>query len=204
MLALALLLPALGAVLMLRARKRSRIETPPQAIVLLLREPSLIDSSQMAAAFSRASGRDVAVSGPIPHRAPAGKLPPGDWVAGSPPHFLAQIDGTQFLVNAIPARYVRDAAAPPWSVADPAIHDAVAAHTAWLSAEILHPEAVTLENYRIVSRVLASFVGENCLALFHPPLGLLALCSVRTADALRSDLPVQAVFGEPTAPTPSR
>ena len=45
---------------------------------------------------------------------------------------------------------------------------AIENHRAWLSAEILHPEAVPPENYRIVGRVLVARIGPECVALYHP------------------------------------
>ena len=195
MLALALLLPAAGLVLMLRARKRHAIQPPPEAIVVLLREPAVIEPREMADAFSRAAGCEVTVAGPIPQRRPSDRLPPGNWLWGEAPHFLVQTGTTLFLVNLLEARYISDPDAPPWSLAPGEVRDAVAAHTAWLSAEILHPESVSLENYRIVGRVLANFTGENCLVLFHPPLNRFALYTYGTEASLRSDMPVQAVFG---------
>lgn len=195
MLALALLLPAVGLLLMLRARNRIADSAPPAAIVVLLREPAVIEPRAMADAFSRAAGCEVTVAGPIPQRRPSDKLPPGDWLWGEAPHFLVQTGNTLFLVNLLAARYISDPGAPPWSLDPGEVRDAVAAHTAWLSAEILHPESVSLENYRIVGRVLANFTGDNCLVLFHPPLNRFALYSHGTESSLRSDMPVQAVFG---------
>src|SRR2546421_4439667 len=41
-------------------------------------------------------------------------------------------------------------------------------HQAWLSVEILHPEAASAANYRIVAQVIAELLSVDCLALFHP------------------------------------
>lgn len=77
----------------------------------------------------------------------------------------------------------------------PLHHAAMREHKAWLSMDILDPESVTPENYRIIGRVLAHLAGPDCLALYHPPSGKLVPCLAETGTKLSSDDPIQAVFG---------
>ncbi|MEP7367506.1 MAG: hypothetical protein ABI972_29965, partial [Acidobacteriota bacterium] len=202
-------LAAVAVLFVLRLRKASAVLPPSQAIVMLLREPEPIEARQLASAFSRAAGCPVAVAGPIPQRSKlSDPLPPGDWIAGALPSFLAKVGRLQVIVVMYEAKYISDPDAPPWSISDKAVRDAVAAHTAWLSVEIVVPETVVEADYRIPARVVASLLGENCLALYFQPQSRFALRSEGTSYALRSDTPIQAVFGPPgdslTTPRPSR
>ena len=69
-------------------------------------------------------------------------------------------------------------------------------HQAWLSVEILHPEAASAANYRIVAQVIAELLSVDCLALFHPESRKLAPAQAsETLAKLRAPHPITAVFG---------
>lgn len=197
----------LAAVLVLRARRSKRVLPPSQTMVALLRKPEPLDTRLLASLFSLAAGCPVSPAGPIPQRRQlSDPLPPGDWVAGTPPTFLAKIGPLQILVSMHEARYIADPSAPPWSIANPEMLEAVAAHTAWLAIEIIVPERATEADYRTPARVLAALLKENCLALYFHSRARFALYTDGTKSSLRGNSPVQAVFGpfdDPTAPTPS-
>ncbi len=202
-------LAAVAVLLVLRSRKSSGVLPPSQEIVLLLREPEPIEARQLAAAFSRAAGCAVSYLGPSPQRKKlSDPLPSGDWVAGELPGFLVKVGELQVLVSTFEAKYIADPDAPPWSITNKEIRDAVATHTAWLLVEIGVPAPAKEADYRIPARALASFLSENCLVPYYQPRSRLALRTEGTSYALRSDTPIQAVFGPLdaplTTPTPSR
>ena len=101
---------------------------------------------------------------------------------GRSPSFLAKSGETLFPINSVPAPYF-----PPST--------SFANHRAWLSAEILHPESETPENYRIVGRVLAELIGPDCVALYHPESKRVVPANLeRTTELLRSEDPIAATF----------
>jgi uncharacterized protein YegJ (DUF2314 family) len=122
-----------------------------------------------------------------------------DFVISVPPSFIATVDGVAFLVNNISRPYVKDAGQMSLGIHERRLRTAVAEHQAWLSVEILHPQAVTPENYRIVGRVVAGLIGMECLALYHPPSGKLVPSRLdETIALLQSEDPITSVFGDTT------
>ena len=186
MLALTLLLPAIGIWLWLIARRRHLARPPPMAIVLLLRSPRPINAQLLAGLLSKETGRTIAATTIDAATIPDDTKPANDTVIGMSPHFVVVVDGTFFMVHNLPKPYGGAV---------------VTEHAAWLSMDILHPEAVSIENYRIVGRVLSHLVGDDCVALYHPPLKSSVPYTEETAARLREDDPVKAVFGE-TRPEP--
>ena len=67
-------------------------------------------------------------------------------------------------------------------------------HEAWLSMDILHPQAASRENYQLVGRVLSHMVGEDCVALYHPPYRTCVPYTARTAELLRAEDPLKELF----------
>ena len=101
---------------------------------------------------------------------------------GRSPSFLAKSGETLFPINSVPAPYF-----PPLTAFDN--------HRTWLSAEILHPESETPENYPIVGRVLAELIGPDCVALYHPESKRVVPANLeRTTELLRSEDPIAATF----------
>jgi uncharacterized protein YegJ (DUF2314 family) len=122
-----------------------------------------------------------------------------DFVISVPPSFIAKIDGVAFLINNVSKPYVTAAGQMSLGIHKLRLRTALAEHQAWLSVEILHPQAATPENYRIVGRVLAGLIGIECLALFHPPSGKLVPSRLdETVALLRSEDPITSVFGDTT------
>lgn len=179
----------------LKAKRRGC--PPPLGIVLLLKEPKPINAEILAFHFGRITGRPFKPVVLDHSRIPcAGDSPAGDFVMGAPPNFLASAGGTLFLINTVPRPYFTDPARFIEDVRELRTKNAIASHRAWLSAEILHPEAVTPDNYRIVGRVLAGLIGPECAALYHPESNRLVPADLdQTIEQLRADDPIGAVFG---------
>jgi len=181
MLALSLLLPLIGVGIWMAARRRQMNQPPPCSIVLLLRNPREMNAQVLADLLSKETGRTIAAREIDAALIPSDSRPADDTVIGVSPHFVAVVGGTYFMVHN-PAR--------------PYGGEVGFEHEAWLSMDILHPQAVSRENYQIAGRVLSHLVGDDCLALYHPPLKRCVQYTEATAARLREDDPVKAVFGE--------
>ena len=170
---------------------------PPLGIVLLLKEPKPINAEILAFHFGQITGRPFKAIAPESTQTQGeGDSPAKDIVIGIPPNFLATADGTMFLINCVPKPYFSEPARLSEDMRELRIKTAVENHRAWLSAEILHPEAVSPENYRIVGRLLAGLIGPECVALYHPESNRLVPADLdQTIEQLRSDDPIGAVFG---------
>ena len=178
---LSLLVPLFGVGAWIAARRRQLREPPPCAIVLLLRESKAVDARQLAELLTEETGRTIAARGINLNLIPAGERPANDTVTGVAPHFAAVIGGTFFMVHS-PER--------PYS------GEVGVEHEAWLSMDILHPQAVSRENYQLVGRVLSHLVGEDCVALYHPPYRRCVPYTAKTAELLRGEDPIKVLFDE--------
>lgn len=116
---------------------------------------------------------------------------------GEAPSFLVQASGDLFLVNSVPKPYTSD---PSSVIACSGAHPAaiLKEHRAWISVEILHPEAVSAANYCIVGHVIAGLMNADVVALFHPESRRLVVpIPTDTRTQLESMHPLQAVFEVP-------
>ena len=180
-------------------RRFSWTQHPPLGIVLLLSRTKPLEASALAAAFSRVTGTTFQVITPQGGRrvAPA-DVPEGDAVLGEPPSFLVKAQGDLFLVNNVAKPYILGRKGAGSGVDDVHLAEALKEHQAWLSVEILHPEAVSSSNYRVVGQAIAELLSTECLALFHPESRkLVAVVPSETLGKLRTSHPINAVFGVP-------
>jgi uncharacterized protein YegJ (DUF2314 family) len=169
------------------------------SIVILLRNPKRLDVQLLAHLIGKVTGRSVRAIDPGDKPVAGDNQPAGDMVAGTSPHFIAQVGGTAFAIHNLPAPYMNDPVRESESFPELRLRKAIKDHKAWLSMDILYPKAATPEAYRLAARVLANLIDEDCLALYHPPLNRLAPCSMEeTAARLRTDDPIKAVFREIT------
>lgn len=171
-------------------RRRSAAQPPPLGIVMLLSRTKPLEGSTLAAVFSHVTGTAFQVIPP-----PAGH-PEGNAVLGGPSSFLVQAEGELFLVNSVDKPYVVDLKAAGYIVDCDRLAAVLKEHQAWLSVEILHPEAVSSSNYRIVGQVVAELLSTECLALLHPESRkVVSAVASDTHDKLRAAHPINAVFG---------
>jgi uncharacterized protein YegJ (DUF2314 family) len=185
-----------GVWLWQQRRRRVTNNEEPASIVLLLKGPREVDVRLLASLLTEATGLKVRAIGPSEPADNTDK-PAGDMVAGASPHFIANLNGTTFVIHNLATPYVEDSEAASASIPELRLRKAMAEHKAWLSMDVLRPEAATAKAYRIVGHLLANFVGPDCLALYHPPLNKLAPCTEETASKLRSNDPIKAVFHDP-------
>jgi uncharacterized protein YegJ (DUF2314 family) len=190
---------ALIAILIIRRvlRRRKPADLPPAAIVVLRCAPRPMNAQFLADLMGRVTERSVCGIGPDDATDPNDQRPIGDMVAGASPHFVARIDGTDFLIHNVSRPYMNDPARACKSIREMRTQKAVAEHTAWLSVEVLHPQAVTEDNYRIVGRAVAELIDQDSLALYHPPLNRFASWTMEECvEKLRTDDPIREVFQE--------
>jgi hypothetical protein len=188
-------LVACAAGVVFRPGRRDR--NPPLGIVLLLGRAKPLQASTLAELFGRATEATFQVVTPQGGRnVTATDLPKGNAVLGSPPSFLVQADGDLFLVNSVAKPYVADLQNGSGGVDTTLVAKVRQEHQAWLSVEILHPEAASAANYRIVAQVIAELLSTDCLALFHPESRkLVPAHGPETLTKLRAPHPIAAVFG---------
>ena len=188
---------ACAAGVVIRRRRRDRKQPPPLGIVLLLSQTKPLQASTLAELFGRVTETTFQVVAPQGgRRVTATDLPKGNAVLGSPPSFLVQAEGDLFLVNSVAKPYVADPQHASEGVDTTLVGKLRQEHQAWLSVEILHPEAASAANYRIVAQVIAELLSVDCLALFHPESRkLVPAHASETLAKLRAPHPITAVFG---------
>jgi uncharacterized protein YegJ (DUF2314 family) len=178
-------------------RRRPHADPPPASIVAFLQAPLVLNTDILAKQFAKASGR--AIQALDMDNIPAEKQhePADDMVVGKSPHFLATINEVTFVIHNVPAPYMPNPAAASDDFPELRVRNAIARHTAWLSIDVLSPDTKSPETYLIIGKTLAGLIGSSCLALYHPaserfrPYG-----DDETLEKLRSDDPVEAVFGK--------
>ena len=178
-------------------QRRKRVRgAPSDSIVLLLKEPKQIDIGQLAEFFGRAAGKSVTPLVSMRQaRGTDSSGPAGDVVAGASPHFIAKVSGAWYAVHNLSSPYLVDPVRASKLVREMRLSKAIRDNRAWLSVDIIHPQAATPEAYRVVARVLAHFVDSDCLALYSPTLNrFVPYQEDETAAKLQSDDPVNAIF----------
>jgi hypothetical protein len=188
---------ASAAGVVIRRRWCDRKQPPPLGIVLLLSRTKPLQASTLAELFGRVTEKTFQVVAPQGgRRVTATDLPNGNAVLGSPPSFIVQAEGDLFLVNSFAKPYMADLQHASEGVDTTLSGKIRQKHRAWLSVEILYPEAVSAANYRIVAQVIAELLSVDCLALFHPESRTLVPAEAsETLAKLRAPHPITAVFG---------
>lgn len=125
-------------------------------------------------------------------------IPEENAVLGEAPTFLVKAEGDLFLVHSIADRYQTDL---KWAVEDSdraLLAEVLRLHQAWVSVEILHPQAASFANYRIVGKVIAELLDMDCLALVHPASRKIVLeLQPEILDKLKTAHPLHTLFGVP-------
>ncbi len=166
-------------------------DAPPFGIVLLLDAPRVAAVDALAESFSRATGRAVSPVIPDnPRAVQAGQLPAGRCCRGRATHLRCACRR-----HDVPGAFGGQAVF--WGY-----RGGGQQHGEWISVELLHEEAISPENYRIVGKVAADLLGPDCLLLFHPESGGLMLPGPDTTAQLRGDKPLESVFGAASPEVP--
>ncbi len=133
---------------------RGQTDEPPISLVLLLKQPRVLDAGALARAASEAFGVTVT---------------PGEEVAGETPHFLLHLDGRLFAVHNVAESYFDNAAAVAAETPELRLRKAVARHRAWLSVDFLHAAlGAERDPYPLLGKLAAALAGDDCLAVCVP------------------------------------
>ena len=139
---------ACAAAVVIRRRSRDRKQPPPLGIVLLLSQTKPLHASTLAEVFGRVTETTYQVVAPQGGRTVTlADLPKGNAVLGGLPSFLVQAEGDLFLVNSVAKPYTTDLQYASEGVDANLVGKVRQEHQAWLSVEILHPEAASAANY---------------------------------------------------------
>lgn len=169
------------------------------AMVGLFRELPYLDTAIIARAASDAWGVEIDGSQSDDDAAT-------DFVVGESPAFILSTGGRTFLINHFDQPYFDDvekAAELTWEMRH---QTAIREHKAWVSVDLLNTdnprEKTTPESpiYSLLSRLLAEFVDESCLAIFCPAASQMFVADADTEAHLRSKDPIAALNGATQAP----
>ncbi len=173
-------------------------DEPFLSLVLLLREPHYLDAPILANLASDAWNVEVEVAPgddeEVEPRRPdeTGAIP--TLVGGAMPHFFCVNPPAFFTVYCVDEPYFDDPAEVAESVRELRAQQAIAAHQAWISVDLvqwLDGEEDREEAYRRIGRLLAELADENCLAVLDPVEGRVFVYDPETERKLRSDNPLQ-------------
>src|SRR5262249_17477661 len=136
-------------------------EKPLIALVLLLRAPRELDSTQLAQLASAALGRSFHDDDPEATDC---------FVTGVNPSFILKNGPHTFLINNFPCPYMEDPQKVAESIAELRLRKAVREHSAWLSVDLLGDwkSEEILDIYQSIGKLTAALAEEDCLAIFAP------------------------------------
>jgi uncharacterized protein YegJ (DUF2314 family) len=164
---------------------------PLTSLVLLLTAPRHVETPELLALIKRAWNVDLGSDPALSDFAAAPK----------PPYGFIQFQGIRFGLIAPEAPYVQDLAAAAADIADIRTRDAVAAHKAWLSIDLIEaPVGVSrAQVYRHIARLIAELVDERTLLVFAPELQRAVPVTPDLARKLRAEDPL-AMLTNPEHP----
>lgn len=171
-----------------KQRNRSRLIS----FVALLREPQNLEAIYIATAARKAWNADLG----------DGTTEGDDGsVIGSEIAYFLQFGDRIILVNNFSMPYLKNPAEAAESINDLRLRGIVADHQAWLSCDALGLEPNPSEKqlgewYRLLGRLLAELIDDNCLAVYLPDTDQLYAYNSETLDLLRADDPFEAVHAE--------
>lgn len=183
-------------------RRRPPAGRIPESIMVLLRQPKPMNVQTLARLLSEVTG--VAVEA-VPREEAGNKAnggqPVGDMVTGSTPIFIALVQGTCYLFHNPPFPCIKNAEKASKSIRELRIRKAFAEHKGFIGMDIFRSEP-SPQAYRVVARVLARLIDDDCLGLYHPPRTCFALGPIDQIRArLNSDDPIHELFTElPVSP----
>jgi len=192
--AVVLLAAALGLWLFLRWRKRRN--SPMISLVLLLREPIVIDSAILARIAGRAWNADLGDG------TSEGK---DGFAVGEEMLLSIMCNGRFYIVHNHSQPYVDDPAEAAQSIPDLRIRELFGEHRAWFSCDFMaapqdsRPVDVT-DCYRQIARLIVEFLDENALLIYDPETSQAWPTNDDTEQALLSDDPREALQESLTVP----
>lgn len=187
----------------LRRRGKSKKEQPITALVFLLKEPRKLADWQVRQVASQVFGVEFKMGdAPEPNTIFAvmpEKVQPS-LPAGSGMSFIINTEARQFLINSFTRPYMAEPEKYAESITDMRLQRAVAAHQAWISADLFGKPNSPAERKRIydqLGKMLAPFADEDCLAVYCPELERCNEYAPEVVEKLKSGSPLE-IFEEPT------
>ena len=174
-------------------RRRNPSKTKPLvALVLFLSEPRHMDSGTLAEIATDTLGvafhddGDEAVT---------------DYVTGSSPSFVLKYGQTFFLINTFPRPYMDDPDRAAESIPELRLRKVIREHTAWLSVDLLGEpcQSNLAQTYRVIGKLTSALADEDCLAVFAPATGQIAVFDEDTREKLLGHNPLD-VFDSSSHP----
>lgn len=166
------------------------------SFVGLLREPVSWDTAVLARVASRAWQADLG----------DGSSEGEDgFVASNDISHFAMCRGRLVMINSFPSPYFENVQEVADSISDLRVRSLVCEHTAWFSCDAMHlrrrlASADKLEWYRLLGRLFAELLDDNCLLLYVPETGLTLPINEDTEQALRAANPLEALQETATLP----
>jgi uncharacterized protein YegJ (DUF2314 family) len=173
-------------------------ERPFLSLVLLFREPVYLEPETLAEMASRAWNTRVQVATEEDADEPLGEKDTPSLLVGQSPHFFCSHWPGLFMIHNVDDPYFGDSDAVAESVREVRVRQAIEQHRAWVAVDVVKwfeddEETGILLAYRLIARLLAELVDENCLAVVEPDEGSVFLCDPTTEEKLRSENPIEAL-----------
>ncbi len=195
----------IAAALFIVRRIRRKVDGDiPQSIVMLLAQPRHLTAKDIQHHLERIYGRNFSLLQSSEPATPANT--PGvtgddgnsEWILGASPHFVATIASPErvvLVVHNLPQPYAEDLEAFVQHTPELRFQKAARDHRAWLSVDVIGQKPAPLASYRATAALAAELIGEDCLALVHPPTGAFSFYEGEETKAkLRSEDPIAALF----------
>ncbi len=147
------------------------------AFVSLLDQPRDLNCSFIASRAGRALGVRFRLD---PEETPE------NFVAGEYPSFVLKYGEWYFLINTFDRPYMEDRDAAADAVSELRLRKAIREHAAWFSIDLLGGirRSELADIYRVIGKLTAAFVDEDCLAILAPATGQLNLYDADSARLL--------------------
>ena len=170
------------------------------SVVALLKKPQRLEPIYIATAAKKAWNANLSY-GENDDEGPDGFVVGDD----SMPTLIVKFRERMLIVNNFPQPYSDNLQEDSQSIPDLRLRKLFADHTAWLSCDAMGVESFNdvdeaREWYKVLGRLLAELVDDNCLAIFIPQTEQLFPNMAETLDLLKADDPLEALGFE--APVP--
>lgn len=182
----------LSRVLLNRPPRLSAKQKPLIAFVLFLSEPRSMDSTTLAEIATDTLGVTFRDDDREANE---------NFVVGSPPSFVLKYGDDCFLINTFPRPYMDDPIQAGEQIPELRLRKLIVDHQAWLSVDLLsdaQPHDLT-RLYRIIGKLTAALADEDCLAIFAPGTGQIAVFDDEARSCLTSPDPL-SVFENASYP----
>jgi uncharacterized protein YegJ (DUF2314 family) len=158
-------------------------EKPLNALVLFLTEPRRIDSTTIAEIATDTLGTQFRDDDSGDQE---------NFVTGASPSFVVKHGEAYFLINVFPRPYMDNPEVAANNIPELRLRKVIKEHTAWLSVDLLGEfrERDLPHHYRIIGKLIAALADDDCLAIFAPATGQIAVFDSETCEKLQGKNPL--------------